>query len=85
MFKLFTDSAIDMVQSSKKVAIDTFVKHEALAKNLTNFVDTQTEYTKKAVDNTLNTGYDIYKTFLDKGPFTDLTKSSKKANSTEGK
>jgi predicted patatin/cPLA2 family phospholipase len=85
MFKLFTDSTIDMVQASKKVAIDTFVKHEALAKTLTNFVDTQTEYTKKVVDNTLNTGYDLYQSFIDKGPFTELTKPSKKSSSTEGK
>jgi hypothetical protein len=56
MYKLFANTVIETVQSAKKVAVDTFVKHEGLAKSLTDFVDAQTEYTKKFVDASVDAG-----------------------------
>ena len=75
MFKLYTEAAIDMVQSGKKMFVDTFVKHEGLAKSLNDFVDTQTEYTKKAVDTLVTTGKEVYKTVTDKSFVQDNIKS----------
>jgi len=46
MFTL--DATIDDIQNSKKTFVNTFVKHEAIAKALNNFVDAQADYTKKA-------------------------------------
>lgn len=46
---MFTvDTAIDTIQTAKKEAVKTFVKHEAIAKSLNEFVDAQTAYTKQA-------------------------------------
>lgn len=46
---MFTiDTTIDTVQTGKKQFVKTFVLNEPIAKALTNFIDAQTEYTKKA-------------------------------------
>lgn len=46
---MFTaDTFIDTIQTAKKEAVKTFVKNEVIAKSLNEFVDAQTEYTKKA-------------------------------------
>lgn len=50
------NTTIDTVQTSKKIFVDTFVKHKELAKSLNEFVDTQTEYTKNAVNHTVKIG-----------------------------
>ena len=50
MFNSFAYSAIDAVQTSKKQFVETFVKHEGLARAFNDFVDAQTKYTKSAVD-----------------------------------
>ena len=48
MFAL--DTTIDAVQTAKKTFVNTaFANHEAVAKALNEFVDAQTDYTKKAV------------------------------------
>ena len=47
MFAL--DSTIDTIQTGKKMFVSTFVTNEAIAKAMNEFVDAQTEYTKKAV------------------------------------
>lgn len=65
MYQLFTNTAIDVFQTSKKVAIDSFVKHEGLAKTLNKFVDTQTEYTKNAMNAMFTAGNELYKTYTD--------------------
>lgn len=65
MYQLITNSAIDAFQTSKKAAIDSLVKHEGLAKTLHKFVDTQTEYTKKAADSMFAAGNELYKTYTD--------------------
>jgi len=46
---MFTaDTVIDTIQTAKKQAVTTFVKNEAIAKSLNDFVDAQTAYTKQA-------------------------------------
>jgi len=40
---------IDTVQSAKKDWVKTFVTHEAVAKAMNDYIDTQTDYTKVAV------------------------------------
>ena len=48
MFAL--DTTIDAVQTAKKTFVNTaFANHEVVAKALNEFVDAQTDYTKKAV------------------------------------
>ena len=47
---MFTaDAIIDTVQNGKKTFVNTFVTNEAVKEAMVNFVDTQAEYTKKAV------------------------------------
>ena len=79
MFKTFINTTAELIQDSKKFAIETFVKHEELAKSLTEFVDTQTEYTKKAIDASLTTVTDVYGTVTSPKFFTDTVKTMKEA------
>ena len=47
---MFTsDAIIDAVQNSKKQFVKTFVTNEAAAQAMTEFVEAQADYTKKAV------------------------------------
>jgi len=47
---MFTfDYIIDGVQTAKKQAVKTFVKHDEIAEQLNSFVDAQTAYTKDAL------------------------------------
>ena len=48
---MFT-TVIETVQTAQKEAIKTFVKHEDIAKSLTNLVDAQAAFTVSAVKNT---------------------------------
>lgn len=66
MFTTYANTAIDAVQTSKKIAVETFVKHEDLAKTLNKFVDAQTDYTKKAVDASFAAGSQMVKLFTTK-------------------
>lgn len=75
MFDTLTKTAIDAVQTTKKIAIDTFVKHEGLAKSFHEFVDAQTEYTKKAVDAGISAGTNVYNAVTDKSFYTETAKS----------
>lgn len=46
---MFTaDTFIDTVSTAKKEFVKTFVKHEAIAKSMNDFVDAQAKYTKEA-------------------------------------
>jgi len=54
MFTL--DTTIDAVQTSKKQFVKTFVQDEKIADTLNQFIDNQTEYTKKAAKATLDAG-----------------------------
>lgn len=50
MFNSYTNFFIDAIQTAKKDAVKQFVKHEAIAKSLNEFVDAQTAYTKDFVE-----------------------------------
>ena len=43
------DSTIDTIQTTKKTFVNTFVLNKDVAAALNDFVDAQSEYTKKAV------------------------------------
>ncbi len=54
---MFTfDTTIDAVQTGKKQFVKTFVTDEKIADALNQFIDNQTEYTKKAVKATVDAG-----------------------------
>jgi hypothetical protein len=74
MIKLLIDNTVDSIQVSKKMFVDTFVKHEGLAKTMTEFVDAQTEYTKKAIDVGFTTASNLHKTVTDKSFYTETMK-----------
>ena len=75
MIKMYINTAIDTIQTSKKMFVDTFVKHEGLAKSLNEFVDAQTDYTKKAFDASVETGTKVYNTITDKSFYADALKA----------
>jgi glycerate kinase len=54
MFTL--DATIDAVQTGKKQFVKTFVTDEKIATALNEFIDNQSEYTKKAAKATLDAG-----------------------------
>ena len=79
MIKTYINTAIDTIQTSKKMFVDTFVKHEALAKSLNEFVDTQTDYTKQAFDASVKAGTNVYNTITDKSFYADTIKTVQEA------
>ena len=79
MIKTLIHSTVDTIQSSKKMFVDTFVKHEGLAKSLNEFVDAQTDQTKQAFDVSYKTGTEVYKTVTDKSFYTDALKAAQDA------
>ena len=74
MIKLLMDNTVDSIQVSKKMFVDTFVKHDGLAKTMHEFVDAQTEYTKKAIDVGFTTASNMHKTVTDKSFYTETMK-----------
>ena len=54
-----TDAIIDAVQTAKKTWVKTFVTNEHIADSMNEFVDNQTEYTKKAVKATTDAATQI--------------------------
>jgi len=55
------ETVIDTIQTAKKQAIKTFIKHEAIAESLTNWVDTETTIAKDAVKVSTDTATTIGK------------------------
>ncbi len=54
---MFTyDATIDAVQTGKKQFVKTFITDEKIADALNQFIDQQTEYTKKAATATIDAG-----------------------------
>ena len=54
---MFTyDATIDAVQTGKKQFVKTFITDEKIADALNQFIDNQTEYTKKAAKATIDAG-----------------------------
>ena len=74
MMKLLIHNTVDSIQTSKKMFVDTFVKHEGLAKAFNEFVDAQTVYTKEAIDASVNAGNNVYNAITDKTFYTDTMK-----------
>lgn len=79
MFKTLIHTTVDTIQTSKKMFVDTFVKHEGLAKSLNEFVDTQTDYTKKAFDASVESGTNVYNIITDKSFYTETLKAAQDA------
>lgn len=50
MFNTYAHTYIDFIQNSKKEFVKHAVKHDRLADIYNNFIDSQTKYTKSAVD-----------------------------------
>ena len=75
MLATLVNNTVDAIQTSKKIFVDTFVKHEGLAKSLNEFVDAQTNYTKQAIDASIKTGTEVYNTVFDKAFYIDAAKS----------
>ena len=75
MLATVVNNTVDAIQTSKKIFVDTFVKHEGLAKSLNEFVDAQTNYTKQAIDASIKTSTEVYNTVSDKTFYTDTAKS----------
>ena len=57
MFTL--DTTIDTVQNGKKQFVKTFVHNEHIAEAMNHFIDSQTDYTKKAVRATTDAATEI--------------------------
>ena len=74
MIKTLIHSTVDTIQTSKKMFVDTFVKHDGLAKSFNDFVDAQTDYTKQAIDVSVKTGSEVYNTLTDKSFYADNLK-----------
>jgi hypothetical protein len=77
MFNAFTDAAIDAVQTSKKQFVDTFVTHEGINSALNQFVDSQTKYTKAAVDSSIQTATSLGMLFTSKQFFDEIVNGYK--------
>jgi hypothetical protein len=75
MLTTLINNTVDAIQTSKKIFVDTFVKHEGLAKIMHEFVDAQNEYTKKAIDVGFTTASNMHKTVTDKSFYTETAKS----------
>ena len=75
MLSTLVNNTVDAIQTSKRIFVDTFVKHEGLAKSLNEFVDAQTSYTKQAIDASIKTSTEVYNTVSDKTFYTDAAKS----------
>jgi hypothetical protein len=79
MLATVVNNTVDAIQTSKKIFVDTFVKHEGLSKTMNEFVDAQTEYTKKAIDVSFTTASNMHKTVTDKSFYTETAKSMQEA------
>lgn len=55
MLNMIANTLVDQVQGTKKQLLNTLVTNKEINSILTNFVDSQTEYTKKAIDTGYNT------------------------------
>jgi hypothetical protein len=57
---MFTaDTLIDTVQNGKKQFVKTFVTNEHIAESMNHFIDTQADYTKKAMKATTDAATEI--------------------------
>lgn len=61
MYKMFAMTAINYIQDGKTKIVKNVVNDENLKKILIKFIDTQTEYTKNMVSNTMDVCDELYK------------------------
>jgi hypothetical protein len=83
MFNQFAYSAIDSIQDGKKQFINTFVQHTGIKNALNEFVDSQTKYTKSAVDSSLQTATSLGMILTSQKFFNELTDSFKNFSPTK--
>lgn len=69
MFHSMAYAFIDAIQNSKKEFVSTFITNDKVAKVLVNFVDSQTQYTKSAVDTGIKTITELSKVTTSKDFF----------------
>lgn len=74
MLDTLTKSAMDTIQTSKKIFVDAFFKDEKLNKALHGFVDAQGEYTRAAYDTMKNTGHEVFSIVSKPSFYTDTFK-----------
>lgn len=60
MFNSIAHTYIDTIQTGKKVLIGTTIKHNGLANIYNSFVDSQTAYTKEAVNTGIKSMSSLY-------------------------
>jgi len=77
MFNTFAHAAVDTIQNGKKQFVSTFVQHEGISKALNDFVDSQTKYTKSAVDAGIATATSLGLIFTSKAFYDEVTESVK--------
>lgn len=61
---IVSDYMIDQVQSMKKAAVRVYVTNNEMADVMNSFIDTQTEYTKKATQETMKLFSDLTTTSI---------------------
>ena len=76
---------IDMVQSTKKSLVDSLVPNQDIKKLLNEYVDTQTDYTKKAVSSFMDINVAIYSVMTNKEYFNNTMKSCMTPFGSKGK
>lgn len=74
MFNSFAIQGVDAIQGAKKQFVNTFVKHDELAKILNSFVDAQAEYTKSAIDAGIKAATGTVGILSDRATFAESTK-----------
>ena len=72
MFKTFTHSGIEAIQTTNKTLVSAFVQHEQLKDILNGFVDAQTAYTKSAIDAGIKVSTEIVGVLSDRTPYVDM-------------
>lgn len=77
MFNTFAHAAVDAVQNAKKQFVETFVTHEGIAKTLNDFVDSQTAYTKSAIDSGILAASSLGAIVTSKSFYDEMTETAK--------
>lgn len=77
MFNTFTNSAIDAIQSAQKASVD-YIPHKDLKSIFIDYIDTQTEYTKKAITSSTNLYTRLIEIALDRNNYEEAQKSFEK-------
>lgn len=68
-------AAIDSVQSSKKQFVELAFPYGALKSALNQFIDSQTDYTKRAVDTSMSAMWNLSSLLISKSFYDECMKS----------